>query len=87
MREMRQGIQVTVSGTINYTVQQSLDDPNTIAGGYVAVTWINHPDPALVAATANVQGNYAYLPRIVRILVNSQTNPGQVTMTVIQADA
>ncbi len=79
-------LQVVVSGTVNYTVQQSLDDPNTIVGGYAAVTWLNHPDTVnLVNATASAQGNYAYLPRIMRVLLNSGT--GSVTLTEIQADA
>jgi len=79
-------IQVTVSGTVNYTVRQSLDNPNTITGGYTAVTWVNHPDTAdLVAATTTAQGNYAYLPFVCGIVLNSGT--GSVTMTVIQADA
>ena len=77
-------LQISVTGTVNATVQQSLDDPNSITGGYTAVTWINHPDPNLVGLTGNVQGNYAYLPRIVRILLNSGS--GSVTLTAIQAD-
>ena len=77
-------LQITVSGTVNATVQQSLDDPNSIAGGYAAVTWVNHPDTNLVTLISTVQGNYAYLPRIVRVLLNSGT--GSVTLTVIQAD-
>lgn len=78
-------IQVTVSGTVNYTVRQSLDNPNTISGGYAASTWVNHPDSTLVAATGTAQGNYAYLPQMCQVLLNSGT--GTVTMTVIQADA
>lgn len=78
-------LQVTVVGTVNYTVQQSLDDPNKIVGGYAAMTWVNHPDSALVAATATAQGNYAYLPVCTRIVLNSGT--GSVTMTTNQADA
>jgi hypothetical protein len=82
-------IQVSVSGTVNYTVQQSLDDPNTLTGGYPAVTWLNHPDSVLVAATGSAQGNYAYLPRIVRVTLNTETAGAgnSITMTVIQADA
>lgn len=82
-------IQVTALGTVNYTVQQSLDNPNTIAGGYTAVTWVNHPDSALVAATGTAQGNYAYLPFVVRVTLNSESAGvgNSITMTVIQADA
>lgn len=78
-------IQVDVSGTVNFTVRQSLDNPNALSGGYPAVTWINHPDAALVAATGAVQGNYAYLPFMCQLLLNSGT--GTVSMTIIQADA
>lgn len=78
-------IQVDVTGTANATVQQSLDDPNTISGGYTSMTWINHPDPNLNGITASVQGNYAYLPKCVRLLQNSGS--GSLTITVIQADA
>jgi len=78
------GLQISVSGTVNATVQQSLDDPNAITGGYASVNWVNHPDPALNGITSTVQGNYAYLSRIVRILLNSGS--GSVTLTVIQAD-
>ena len=77
-------LQIDVTGTVNATVQQSLIDPNQISGGYAAVNWINHPDPALNGITGEVQGNYAYIPRIVRILLNSGS--GSVTLTVIQAD-
>ena len=82
-------IQVTVSGTVNYTVRQSLDNPNTISGGYTSATWVNHPDAALVSATSTAQGNYAYLPNIVRVTLNSETAGAgnSITMTVIQADA
>lgn len=86
-------IQVNATGTVNYTVQQTLDDingPGNLGGvGYANATWINHPDSNLVGATGNVQGNYAYIPRAVRITLNSETaGAGNfVTMTVLQADA
>jgi hypothetical protein len=64
-------LQVTVSGTVNYTVQQTLDDPNRV--GLSSVAWVNHPDSALVAATGTVQGNYAYQPQLTRIVLNSGT--------------
>lgn len=74
-------LQVTVSGTVNYTVQQTLDDPNRV--GLSSVAWVNHPDSALVAATGTVQGNYAYQPQLTRIVLNSGT--GTLTYTVIQS--
>lgn len=87
----RVALQVVVSGTVSYTVQQTLDDPdltsNPAQPGYVApqsVTWFSSSDPAVVAATTSQQSNYAYAPVYARILLNSQTNPGFVTGTFIQ---
>lgn len=70
-------LQVVVSGSVNYTVQQTLDDPGS------SPTWFNHPDTNLVAASANQQGNYAYIPRAVKLLVNS--GAGTATLKIIQA--
>lgn len=75
------GLQVSVTGTVSYTVQQSLDDPNRV--GLASVNWVDHPDTNLVAATATKQGNYAYLPHVSRIVLNSGS--GTVVMTAIQA--
>ncbi len=79
-------IQTDVSGTVNYTIQQTLDDPNSATNPVTPanMTWINHPDANLVSATAAVQGNYAYMPVFARILLNSSTSPGNVTATFIQ---
>jgi hypothetical protein len=77
-------LQLIVTGSVNATVQQTLDNPLTITGGYPACTWINHSDSNLVGFTGNVQGNYGYLPRMVRVLINSGS--GSVALTVIQAD-
>lgn len=78
-------LQVSVEGTVDYTVRQSLDNPNELPGGYPDVTWVNHPDEALVTASASAQGNYAYIPVITQIVLNSGT--GSVTFTVNQAGA
>ena len=78
-------IQVNASGTVNWTVQQTLDDPNDPSQpvSVSAVTWINHPDTSLVAATTSIQGNYAYIPRYARVVLNSGT--GSATATFIQS--
>lgn len=70
-------LQVVVSSTVNYTVEQTLDDPAD------SPTWFPHPDTNLVSATTSKQGNYAYVPRAVRLKVNSGT--GTATLTIIQA--
>lgn len=74
-------LQVTVSGTVNYTVQQSADDPNMV--GLANVAWQSHPDTGVVNATASAQTNYFFTPFVSRILLNSGT--GSVTYTLTQS--
>jgi hypothetical protein len=76
-------LQIDVTGTVNYSVQQTLNDPNKV--GYANVDWINSQDSTVVSATASAQSNYGYAPFCCRILVNSGT--GSVTFTVQQLDA
>jgi hypothetical protein len=78
-------IQCNASGTVNYTVQQTLDDPNSPFAPVApaAVTWIDHADVNLVGASTSVQGNYAYVPAYARVLLNSGT--GSVTATFTQS--
>lgn len=73
-----------VSGTVNYTVQQSLDDPNSPTNPVTAaaMTWQNFPDLVVVAATATAQSTYTLLPVWMRVLLNSGS--GTVTTTVTQ---
>ena len=72
-------LQVVVTGTANYTIQQTLDNPNDGS----TPTWFDHPDTNLVAQTVNRQGNYAYIPTAIRLQLNSGT--GSATLTVVQA--
>jgi hypothetical protein len=74
-------LQVVVTGTVNYTIQQTLDDPNSI--GFPAVTWVNSSDSAVVAATATAQSNYAFAPYMTRVTLNSGS--GSVVYTIIQS--
>lgn len=78
-------LQVDVSGTVNYTIQQSLDDPNDPANPVAAASmvWVNSSDTNVVGATAAAQSNYAFAPRYARILLNSGS--GTATATFIQA--
>ena len=71
------GFGVVVSGTVNYTVQHTFDNPQTVA----SPTWFDHPTVA--AKTANQDGNYAFPVAAIRVTVNSGS--GTATMTVIQA--
>lgn len=71
-------LQVVVSGTATYSIQQTLDDPF----GPAALNWFDHPDINLVGSTVNRQGNYDFVPRAIRLRQTAGT--GSVTLTVTQ---
>jgi len=70
------GFGVVVSGTVNYTVQHTFDDPAT---GFT--TWFSHP--TIANKTDNQDGNYAFPVTGIKLLVNS--GDGTATMSLIQA--
>lgn len=78
-------IQCTVSGTVNYTVQQTMDDPEWLYSGIARsqVTWVNSQDSSVVGATSTAQSNYSFAPVFARVIMNSGT--GTVTATFRQA--
>lgn len=79
---MNVGIAVTVSGTINYTVEYTLDDPNTLAAGtYPTLFSISD----LASKTANLSALLATPVFAIRLTQNSFTAPGQARITAIQA--
>lgn len=79
------GVQCGVSGTVNYTLEQSFDDPNDpvapVAVG--SMKWVNCPDLNLVGATATQQTYYPFCPTFISVVINS--GAGSVTMTVSQS--
>lgn len=84
-------IQIVVSGTVNYSVQSTLDNPNgtMLASGTFTgmppalINWFNSSDAGVVNATASAQSNFAYVPRLARVILNSGT--GSVVATFSQA--
>lgn len=80
-------VQARVSGVVNYTLQQTLEDPNSPTSPVAAadVLWQNINDSDAVAATTSVETNYMFAPTWCRVLLNSQTNPGYVTVTYLQS--
>lgn len=70
------GFGVEVTGTVNYTVQHTFDDP---AVGFS--TWYSHPTVA--GQTTNQDGNYAFPVTGIKVLVNS--GAGTATLKLIQA--
>lgn len=79
-------IQCDVTGTVNYTVQSTLDDPNSATNPVLpsAVDWIATNDTNAVNATASLQTNYQFSPTFARVLLNSGT--GSVTAIFTQAN-
>ena len=83
MENFKASIGVTVSGTINCTVQHTFSevfDRDTTSNDW---TWFSNDDASLVGLTGNVDGNYAYPPRACRLIVNSVTAPGSANLCVI----
>lgn len=79
------GLACVVSGTVNYTVQQTFDDPNSATNPVAAasVTWQSSGDSAVVGATGTKQSSFSYVPTYIRVLLNSGS--GSVTMTATQS--
>jgi hypothetical protein len=70
------GFGVVVTGTVNYTVQHTFDDP---AVGFT--TWFSHP--TIASLSANADGNYAFPVTGIKVLVNSGS--GTATLNLVQA--
>lgn len=75
--------QVTVVGTVNYTVEQSYDDPNSATNSVLpnAMLWAGVPGLA-AAATGAQQGGMSNAPIFARITLASGT--GSVRGTFVQ---
>jgi hypothetical protein len=79
-------IQCDVSGSVTYTVQSTLDDPNdpfspTPIG---SMLWVNTSDTNVVAATTTQQSNFLFAPRYARVIITT-TSTGSVTGTFLQS--
>jgi len=70
------GFGVIVTGTVNYTVQHTFDDP---AVGFT--TWFSHP--TIAGQATSQDGNYAFPVTGIKVLVNS--GGGTATLKLVQA--
>jgi hypothetical protein len=73
------GIQVAVTTTINYSLQVTLDDVNTIANPVIF-----NPITAMTNATTKQLGNLIQPIRYSNIIINSSSGNGALTATYIQ---
>ncbi len=69
-----------ISGSPNWTVEQTLQNPNDTS---ITPVWYAHPDANMVAQTVGRQSNYAFAPLACRVTINS--GGGVVRLTVVQA--
>lgn len=71
---------VEVSGTVNWTIEQSDDDPNLtppqVAIAPSAMIWISPDATNLSAKTATTRASLTTVPAWLRLTLNSYTNPG-----------
>ncbi len=74
----------TVTGTANYTVQITEQDPNSATNPILpyAVVWQPHPDPNIVAATTSWMSYNANSPLWMKVTLNSGT--GSVSTVITQ---
>lgn len=75
------GFGVTVTGTINYTVQHTFDDVFSPSFDPTTAVWFDHP--TIFSQSTNQDGNYAFPVSGIRIIGNS--GGGTATLTLIQA--
>jgi hypothetical protein len=78
---------ILVNGGVNYTVQQTFDDPNSPSNPVPVgmVNWQPSSVIALVGATASQQGAYPISPLYLRVLFNS--GAGSLTCSFLQPGA
>lgn len=77
-------IQCNASGTVNYTVQVTMDDPNDPVNPVTSsqVTWLNTNDADAVTAVGDVFTNFQFTPTYARVVLNSGS--GSVSSTFAQ---
>lgn len=67
--ERQVGLTFIVTGTINYTVQQTNDDVQSLTNR--TFNWLDSDDSAVVGATASKNSNYIAIPEAMRVKINS----------------
>lgn len=77
-------VQVNVTGTATFTVETSMDDPNSPTNpiAEASMTWLNASDAAIVSQSANAAGVLAATPVFVRL--KQTAGDGSCTMTIAQ---
>lgn len=80
-------IQLNATGTVTYTVETTLDDPNSASNPVpvASVVWFNSTDANVVNANADKQSSFANAPTFARVTITA--GDGTVTGTFVQYSA
>jgi hypothetical protein len=77
------GVEVIGSGTVNYSVQHSYDDPNNLLGGATFPEAFNHP--VVANQNASLDGSYTWPVSAIRVIINSFTGTVELRVRILQA--
>jgi hypothetical protein len=74
-------VQANVTGTVNYSIQTTLNDPNDPFSptSIVNVVWLDALDANIVAESTAKSGYFAYAPKWARLLLNSGSGTASAT--------
>ena len=78
--ERQVGLTFIVTGAINYTVQQTSDDVQSLTDR--TFNWLDSDDSAVVGATASKNSNYIALPQAMRVKINSYSSEAALLIQV-----
>lgn len=76
---------VYVTGTINYTVQETMSKVQVIPPETQNLIWVNSSDPAVVSQTANKDTNFENTPVAIRVIVNSYSSGATLAVHLAQS--
>lgn len=78
--ERQVGLTFIVTGTINYTVQQTNDDVQSLTDR--TFNWLDSDDTNVVSATASKNSNYIAVPQAMRVKINSYSTGAELLIQV-----
>ena len=78
--ERQVGLTFIVTGTINYTVQQTNDDVQSLTDR--TFNWLDTDDTNVVSATASKNSNYIAIPQAMRVKINSYSSGAELLIQV-----
>lgn len=78
-------IQCVADGVVDYTIEYTLDDPNSFVNPVPVddVTWVESNDTNAVNATDSITSNFLFAPTFARVKLND--GAGSVRATFLQS--